>query len=95
MQSKKQRILSLLEKTDLANGEIAKVVDCHEAYVRTVQQRLLHGGDTPSQRNWKANNRDRMREVDRRWKAANRAKCAENMRRWREKQKLARALEAA
>ena len=56
MQSKKQRILDLLEKTDLTNAEIARDIGCLAAYVRVVQQRLVHGGQTPSEAAWRKAN---------------------------------------
>lgn len=56
MQSKKHRILALLEHTDLTNAEIARDVGCHTAYVRVVQQRLVHGGRTPSEVAWQKAN---------------------------------------
>lgn len=64
MPSKTEQILDLLEKTDLSNKEIAERVGCVAAYVRTVQQRLLHGrGNTASNIAWRNKNRDRYNQI--------------------------------
>ena len=70
MQSKKQRILDLLETTDLTNRQIASLVGCGPEYVRTVQQRLIQGGRTKSELRWLAANKDWDRQYRARKKLA-------------------------
>jgi hypothetical protein len=45
--TKKERILALLEEGKTPQ-EIAAIVGCLDAYVRTVRQRVKHGGQTPA-----------------------------------------------
>lgn len=57
--SKAEKIRHFLETTDKTNQEIAEDVGCLDAYVRVVQARLLHGGQTPSDYAWRENNKER------------------------------------
>lgn len=57
--TKAARIIHLLSTTDLTNKQIAEVIGCVDAYVRTVQQRLANGGDTVANRRWRKNNKDK------------------------------------
>ena len=60
--NKAEAIRTLLATTELSTKEIAAEVRCGDSYVRNVQQRMLGGGLTDADRNWRLRNPDRCRE---------------------------------
>lgn len=96
MASKAAIIRDLLESTDVSSAEIAQTLGCLDAYVRVVQHRLLHGGRTPSERNWRAANPDRYAEINRRgsaaWARKNPDLVREKNRRYRARQRQSKAV---
>lgn len=79
MMSKSKQIIDLLCNTDLSNKEIAERVGCRDAYVRTVQQRLANGGQTKSNERWRANNADKVREMNRGQASKYHARCGDKI----------------
>ena len=102
MQSKAEQIRDLLETTDMTAREIADVVGCLTAYVRTVRtvrHRLAGGGLSQGDRTWRANNQEKLAAINRasskRWYEKDPDRARESKRISYHKMKLARALEAA